>query len=80
MGKEIIKVDGQIYEKGQPIPDLGSWEHVGDPDATRRDYQGYSVDIPKLPHYVDAGSTAYCLDTGEYLVFHKKSDEWVPQE
>lgn len=80
MGRNVIEVDNQIYEEGEQVWDLGSWEHVGDPEATRRDYQGLEADIPKLPHYVDAGSTATCLDTGKYLVFHKKLDEWIVQE
>ena len=82
MAKKIIEFDGQYYEEGQPIPDIGSWEHVGDPDAKRRDYQGYSTDIDKLPTYDDleAGSTASCLDTDDYYVYHKKSQTWVLQD
>lgn len=82
MGKKIIFFDGHYYEEGQPLPDIGSWEHVGDPHATKREYQGFSADIDKLPIYddMDAGSTATCLDTGEYIVFHKKTMAWVPQD
>ena len=35
-----------------------------------------SSDISKLPHYVGTGSSALCLDTGDYYKFHKETDQW----
>lgn len=41
-----------------------------------RSYEGLSSDISKLPHYVGTGSSALCLDTGDYYKFHKETDQW----
>lgn len=42
--------DGQFYEKGQEIPDLGSWVATS-VDGLVRNYQGLSADKDKLPKY-----------------------------
>lgn len=42
----------------------------------KRDYEGLSKDLDKLPHYVDTGSSALCLDTSELYEFHKGTDTW----
>lgn len=69
-------IDGQRYEAGEEIWDLGSFVCV-DSDGHVRHYDGLSTDAPtKLPHYVETGSSALCLDTGEYYKFHKKTDTW----
>lgn len=39
-------------------------------------YEGISRDLEKLPHYVEHGSRAQCLDTGDIYTFHKKLDMW----
>lgn len=71
-----IIVDGQCYEQGEEIWDLGSFVCV-EKDGLIRHYDGLSVDAPaKLPHYVATGSSALCLDTGDYYKFHKQSDTW----
>lgn len=68
-------VDGQVYEPGEEIPDLGSWVCTSE-EGDQRMYEGLSADVDKLPHYVETGSSALCLDTGEYYKFHKDSDTW----
>lgn len=70
--------DGQFYEKGQEIPDLGSWVATS-VDGNIRNYDGLSKDVGKLPHYVETGSSAYCDDTGEIYIFEKTSDTWYLQ-
>lgn len=77
---ELTKQDGIYYEKGEEIPDLGSWE--ADPNTTNgsfRNYYGNSADKDKLPHYVQTGSSAMCVDTMEIAYFDKSTDEWVWQ-
>ena len=75
-------VDGQIYEDDAVVHDLGSWECVSREDVNQRNYQGFSADVDKLPKYdnLEAGSTAYCLDTGDYYIYHAKTKTWVLQE
>lgn len=68
-------IDGQYYKQGDEIWDLGSFEAT-DADGNKRSYEGLSVDVAKLPHYVETGSSALCLDTGDYYKFHKPSDAW----
>lgn len=68
-------VDGQTYLPGEEIWDLGSWVCV-ESNGNQRDYEGLSTDVSKLPHYVDSGSSALCLDTGDYYKYHKPSDKW----
>lgn len=70
--------DGQYYEKGQEIPDLGSWVATS-VDGNIRNYDGLSKDVSKLPHYVGTGSSAYCDDTGEIYIYEKTSDTWYLQ-
>ena len=74
-------VDGQKYEDNEQVHDLGSFECVGT-EGNKRFYEGFSADAPeKLPKYDDlgAGSTATCLDNGDYYKYHAKSKEWVLQ-
>ena len=76
--KQRIQVDGQIYEEGQEVWDLGSFECVGH-EGNQRYYEGLSADAPaKLPKYdnLEAGSTALCLDNGDYYKYHAKSKTW----
>lgn len=70
-----MMIDGQLYHKGDEIPDIGSWVAVS-VDGGIRNYNGLSADVSKLPHYVDTGSSAMCLDTGDYYKFHKPTDTW----
>lgn len=76
MKSKAIIFDGQKYDDESEIWDLGSFVCV-DVDGNRRHYEGLSVDAPaKLPHYVDSGSSALCLDTGDYWKFLKSTDTW----
>ena len=77
------EVDGQKYEDGQAIHDLGSFECVGVAEGTnQRSYEGLSSDAPdKLPTYDDleTGSSALCLDNGDYYKYHAPSKTWYKQ-
>lgn len=68
-------VDGILYKPGEEIWDLGSFVAT-DSTGMIRSYEGLSKDVSKLPHYVDTGSSALCLDTGDYYKFHKQTDTW----
>lgn len=68
-------VDGVLYKPGDEIWDLGSFVAT-DATGMMRSYEGLSKDVSKLPHYVETGSSALCLDTGDYYKFHKQTDTW----
>ncbi len=68
-------IDGQKYEPGEEIWDLGSFTAV-ESKGSLRSYEGLSKDVDKLPHYVRTGSSALCLDTGDYYKYHKQTDTW----
>lgn len=70
-----IVVDGQTYEKGEEIWDLGSFVATS-ATGNMRSYEGLSADVSKLPHYVDSGSSALCVDTGDYYKYLKSEDRW----
>ena len=71
-------VDGQIYQDNEPVHDLGSFECVSREDVNQRSYEGLSADVDKLPKYdnLEAGSTALCLDTGDFYKYHAKTKTW----
>ena len=71
-------VDGQKYEDNEQVHDLGSFECVGVEGTNKRNYEGLSADVSKLPKYDDleAGSTAFCLDNGDFYKYHAKSKTW----
>lgn len=72
----MIIFDGQEYEDGEDVWDLGSFVCT-DSDGDIRHYEGLAADAPaKLPHYVETGSSALCLDTGDFWKFHKPSNTW----
>lgn len=71
-------IDGQFYRKGEEIWDLGSFVAT-DVDGNIRNYDGLSKDVSKLPHYVETGSSAYCIDTGDIYIYEKSSDTWYLQ-
>ncbi len=73
--ENITIVDGQRYRPGDEIWDLGSFVATG-VNGKQRYYEGLSKDIDKLPHYVDTGSSALCLDTGDYYKFLRSTDTW----
>lgn len=74
-------VDGQFYKDDEQAHDLGSFECVKREGVNKREYQGFSIDVRKLPRYDDleSGSTAFCLDTGDYYIYHAKTKDWVLQ-
>lgn len=75
--------DGQVYYPGEELIDLGTWvctsvDRNGDGRLNIRNYEGLSADVPKLPHYIDlgTGSSALCLDTGDFYKYEKSTDTW----
>lgn len=79
--KMARKIDGQCYDEGEPIWDLGTLECVKVEENNLRHYHGRNCDDDYIrthaPHYAGAGSDILCLDTGKVWVFHQKTDEWV---
>lgn len=67
--------DGQVYQAGETIPDLGTIEAV-EVDGSWRRYQCLSRDVQRLPHYVSAGSACLTLDTAQYYRFSEIMDDW----
>lgn len=69
--------DGQIYEKGDEIPDLGSFVATS-VNGSIRDYEGLSVDLAKLPKYenLGTGSSAFCIDTGQLFEYEATTKTW----
>lgn len=72
---KTVVIDGITYYKGQEIPDLGSWVATST-DGNIRCYEGLSSDVSKLPHYVGTGSSALCVDTGDFYKYEKSTDKW----
>lgn len=72
--------DGQIYNDGDPVHDLGSFELTGY-DGNKRFYSGFSADVGKLPKYdsLASESTAYCLDTGDFYYYNAQTKTWIKQ-
>ena len=75
--------DGQIYNPGDSLPDMGSWvctsvDKNANGEYNIRNYEGLSTDIDKLPHYenLGTGSSALCLDTSELYKYEKSTDIW----
>ena len=65
--------DGQVYEKGEEIWDLGSWMHNPSPES-KYDYTGHE-NKAKLPPYVEAGTSAFDPVTGvAYVAYADPSD------
>ena len=67
--------DGQFYQKGDEVWDLGSWVAVAIRGSVRH-YKGLAADVPKLPRYAGTGSTAECLDTGDVFKYEKTTGRW----
>lgn len=75
-----IVFDGQTYGDISEIPSLGSFECVS-VAGLQRSYQGLSVDVAKLPKYENlaTGSSALCLDTGQFFFYHAPTKTWYEQ-
>lgn len=72
----VMVVDGQTYNPGDTLPDLGSLACV-DADGNRRSYEGLISDQSKLPTYVDDGSSALLYDgAGTAKVLHFLGGTW----
>ena len=72
----VMVVDGQTYNPGDTLPDLGSLVCV-DADGNRRSYEGLISDQSKLPTYVDDGSSALLYDgAGTTKVLHFLGGSW----
>lgn len=71
--------DGQVYNDGDTLHDLGSFVLV-DYDGDKRHYAGMSADIGKLPKYDDLApnSTAHCIDTNDIYYYDDNAKEWRP--
>lgn len=75
--------DGQIYNPGESLPDLGSWvctsvDRNDNGEYNIRNYEGLSTDVSKLPKYTNlgTGSSALCLDTGDFYKYEKSTNKW----
>lgn len=75
-----IVYDGQVYQKGDTLHDLGSFECVS-VDGNKRSYAGFSADVGKLPKYdnLGTGSNAQCYDTGDFYYYHAQTKQWYKQ-
>ena len=69
--------DGQRYENGQEIHDLGSLVATSTSGGVRN-YEGLSKDRDKLPVYDDleTGSSAFFVDTGQLFKYEKTTKTW----
>lgn len=82
--KVITIFDGQIYNPGDSLPDLGSWvctsvDKNGNGELIIRNYEGLSADVGKLPKYetgLGTGSSALCLDTGDFYKYEQSTKTW----
>lgn len=72
--------DGQTYQAGEEIWDLGSFECTS-ANGNIRSYSGLATDVDKLPKYDDlgTGSSAQCLDTGDFYYYHAQTKTWYQQ-
>ena len=77
--------DGQIYNPGDSLPDLGSWVCTGvdkndNGQWNIRNYEGLSADVSKLPKYnnetLGTGSSALCVDTGDFYKYEQSTNTW----
>ena len=76
-----IVYDGQNYKEGEEIWDLGSFD-CQEVEGNKRHYLGLSADAPtKLPKYdnLGTGSTAMCLDNGDYYIYLASTKTWYQQ-
>lgn len=78
----MIRQDEMVYLDGE-APDLGSITPIKyDATTGTREYRLLSKDKSKLNSivtYCGTGSTAYCVDTGEFLMFHTDTKQWYEQ-
>lgn len=68
----MIEFDGQKYEKKEDIPDIGGFDCTNHYGENVRSYVGLSSGIEKFKAnvtYAGNGSTALCVDNGNYYMF-----------
>lgn len=69
-------VDGQVYEKGEEVWDLGNWKHNSNTES-KYDYTG-NEEVSKLPPYAPSGATAYNPVTGvAYMAYADPTDSSI---
>lgn len=69
-------VDGQVYEKGDEVWDLGNWKHNSNTES-KYDYTGNESPL-KLPPYAPAGASAFNPVTGvAYMAYADPTDSSV---
>lgn len=76
----MYTIDGQLYEKKEDAPDLGSLRCVAI-KGSRRFYMGLAADSFKLPKYDSLGTGSYfrALDTGIEKMYNASTKEWYLQ-
>ncbi len=76
----IVKQDGQTYNPGEEVPDLGSIVCTTS-EGNLRDYELLSKDVDKLPKYdnLKTGSSAYCIDNGDFYKYEATTKTWYKQ-
>lgn len=77
---QLTVYDGQTYQAGDEIPDLGSircTRVIGN----KRDYIFMSKDLDKLPTYSNlaSGSCALAVGTSEVFVYEETTKTWYQQ-
>lgn len=71
----MIIYDGQVYERKEDIPDLGSLVCTST-NGNMRSYDGHFSDRHKLPKYdnMSTGSSAFLSDNGNFVLFKYYAD------
>lgn len=70
--------DGETYDIGDTIPDLGSLNCASVTGRNQRHYEGLSADESKLPTYnsLETGSDCFFGDTGEVKWYNASNKTW----
>lgn len=71
--------DGQVYEPGDDVPDMGSITAL-ESKGNYREYNALSKDIDKLPTYVSLGSSCYMIDTTDLYKFDGYEPVKIPSD
>lgn len=69
--------DGQMYNPGEDVPDMGSLVATN-VNGNIRDYAGLSSDFAKLPKYdnLGTGSSFFTTDTSELYQYEATTKTW----
>lgn len=73
--------DGHTYKAGVDVPDMGSIVCTAF-SGYLRNYELLSADVGELPTYDDlmTGSSAYCIDTGDFYKYESTTKRWYKQQ